>query len=72
MRRASLPIVTFMLASVFMSAQSPTPFKLGTFDNAGRTFVGIVLRESVVIIADGEAIRSRFPCQVKLLRLRSI
>ena len=49
MRRASLPIVTFMLASVFMSAQSPTPFKLGTFDNGGRTFVGIVLRESVVI-----------------------
>ena len=49
MRRASLPIVTFMLASVFMSAQSPTPFKLGTFDNGGRSFVGIVLRESVVI-----------------------
>jgi 2-keto-4-pentenoate hydratase/2-oxohepta-3-ene-1,7-dioic acid hydratase in catechol pathway len=28
---------------------APTPFKVGTFERAGRTFVGIVLRESVVI-----------------------
>jgi 2-keto-4-pentenoate hydratase/2-oxohepta-3-ene-1,7-dioic acid hydratase in catechol pathway len=32
-----------------VGAQSPVPFKLGTFERAGRTFVGVVLRESVVI-----------------------
>jgi 2-keto-4-pentenoate hydratase/2-oxohepta-3-ene-1,7-dioic acid hydratase in catechol pathway len=29
--------------------QAPTPFKLGTFERQGRPFVGIVVRESVVI-----------------------
>jgi 2-keto-4-pentenoate hydratase/2-oxohepta-3-ene-1,7-dioic acid hydratase in catechol pathway len=29
--------------------QAPTPFKLGTFERQGQPFVGIVLRESVVI-----------------------
>jgi predicted PurR-regulated permease PerM len=28
---------------------APTPFKLGTFERQGRTFVGIVLRDAVVI-----------------------
>ena len=32
-----------------MGQQAPTPFKLGTFDRQGRPFVGIVLRDSVVI-----------------------
>jgi 2-keto-4-pentenoate hydratase/2-oxohepta-3-ene-1,7-dioic acid hydratase in catechol pathway len=30
-------------------AQAPVPFKLGTFETGGRRFVGVVLRESVVI-----------------------
>jgi 2-keto-4-pentenoate hydratase/2-oxohepta-3-ene-1,7-dioic acid hydratase in catechol pathway len=38
-----------MIAGVLANAQAPTPFKLGTFEREGRTFVGIVLRESVVI-----------------------
>ena len=33
----------------FVSAQGQTMFKLGTFERAGRQFVGVVLRESVVI-----------------------
>src|SRR5918993_4934004 len=49
MKRFSGTLVACVLASVFTHAQSPAPFKLGTFDRAGRTFVGIVLRESVVI-----------------------
>ncbi|PYR97790.1 MAG: hypothetical protein DMG16_23280 [Acidobacteria bacterium] len=32
-----------------VQAQTVTPFKLGTFQNQGRTFVGIVLRDSVVV-----------------------
>ena len=31
------------------TAQTPTPFKLGTFERQGRAFVGIVLRDTVVI-----------------------
>ena len=38
------------LVSAVVAAQpAPTPFKLGTFERQGRTFVGIVLREAVVI-----------------------
>ena len=32
-----------------VAQQAPTPFKLGSFERQGRPFVGIVLRESVVI-----------------------
>ena len=32
-----------------LAQQAPTPFKLGTFDRQGRPFLGIVLRDSVVI-----------------------
>ena len=32
-----------------VAQQAPTPVKLGTFERQGRPFVGIVLRESVVI-----------------------
>ena len=38
-----------VLAAALTHAQAPTPFKLGTFERDGRPFVGIVLRESVVI-----------------------
>jgi len=38
-----------VLAATLAQAQAVTPFKLGTFERAGRTFVGIVLREAVVI-----------------------
>jgi len=37
-----------MLVSLTM-AQAPTPFKLGTFERDGRSFVGVVLRDTVVI-----------------------
>lgn len=36
-------------AGALLRAQAPTPFKLGTFQLQGRTFVGVVLREDVVI-----------------------
>ena len=36
--------------------QSPMPFKLGTFDVNGRSFVGVVLKDAVVIdLAQGSA-----------------
>jgi len=35
--------------SGFLDAQAPVPFKLGTFQLQGRTFVGVVLRDAVVI-----------------------
>lgn len=37
------------VAGALASAQAPTPYKLGTFERNGLAFVGIVLRESVVI-----------------------
>jgi len=50
MRIASIGILTaWLLAGTFLQAQTQTPFKLGTFERGGRTFVGIVLREAVVI-----------------------
>jgi 2-keto-4-pentenoate hydratase/2-oxohepta-3-ene-1,7-dioic acid hydratase in catechol pathway len=43
-------VVTTVLAGALTGAQQPpTPFKLGTFELTGRTFVGIVLNESSVI-----------------------
>jgi 2-keto-4-pentenoate hydratase/2-oxohepta-3-ene-1,7-dioic acid hydratase in catechol pathway len=36
-------------ASVILSAQAPAPFKLGTFQLQGRTFLGIVVRDTQVI-----------------------
>jgi 2-keto-4-pentenoate hydratase/2-oxohepta-3-ene-1,7-dioic acid hydratase in catechol pathway len=50
MRLALLTGLTALLAATAAVAQpAPTPFKLGTFERQGRTFVGIVLREAVVI-----------------------
>jgi 2-keto-4-pentenoate hydratase/2-oxohepta-3-ene-1,7-dioic acid hydratase in catechol pathway len=37
------------MAGALVSAQTQTPYKLGTFEQNGRTFVGIVLGESLVI-----------------------
>jgi 2-keto-4-pentenoate hydratase/2-oxohepta-3-ene-1,7-dioic acid hydratase in catechol pathway len=38
------------LVTVVATAQpAPTPFKLGTFERQGRAFVGVVLRDSIVI-----------------------
>ena len=49
-RSACVVSVAAMMAHALVGAQSvPTPFKLGTFERQGRPFVGIVLRESVVI-----------------------
>jgi 2-keto-4-pentenoate hydratase/2-oxohepta-3-ene-1,7-dioic acid hydratase in catechol pathway len=37
------------LAGALVGAQAPTPFKLGTFERQGTTFVGIVIRDTQVI-----------------------
>ena len=37
------------IATAFLGAQTATPFKLGTFQRQNTTFVGIVLRDTVVI-----------------------
>ena len=50
--RVFLTLVVALLLTAESSAaaqQAPEPYKLGTFDRAGRPFVGIVLRESHVI-----------------------
>src|SRR5687768_12203030 len=49
MKLAVGALAACLLAGAFLQAQAPTPFKLGTFERGGRAFVGIVLRESVVI-----------------------
>jgi 2-keto-4-pentenoate hydratase/2-oxohepta-3-ene-1,7-dioic acid hydratase in catechol pathway len=42
-------LAALVTATAIVAQQAPTPFKLGTFERQGRTFVGIVLRDSVVI-----------------------
>lgn len=42
-------VVSMQLAAVFVGGQSDLPFKLGTFERDGRRFVGIVLRDTLVI-----------------------
>jgi 2-keto-4-pentenoate hydratase/2-oxohepta-3-ene-1,7-dioic acid hydratase in catechol pathway len=50
MKRVSLRLLlACTMAGTLVSAQAPTPYKLGTFERNSRTFVGIVLRESLVI-----------------------
>ena len=50
MKRVAVGVIAgCVMAAAFLQAQATTPFKLGTFERAGRTFVGIVLRESTVI-----------------------
>ena len=48
MKRLSIAAVAAMFAVNALHAQAPVPFKLGTFQLQGRTFVGIV-RDSAVI-----------------------
>jgi 2-keto-4-pentenoate hydratase/2-oxohepta-3-ene-1,7-dioic acid hydratase in catechol pathway len=50
MRRLMLGLLAVCcVAGALVNAQAPTPYKLGTFEREGRVFVGIVLRESLVI-----------------------
>ena len=42
-------LAALVIATAAVAQPAPTPFKLGTFERQGRPFVGIVLRESVVI-----------------------
>jgi 2-keto-4-pentenoate hydratase/2-oxohepta-3-ene-1,7-dioic acid hydratase in catechol pathway len=49
MTRVVAALVALAVAAPAVQGQGVTPFKLGTFDRAGRSFVGVVLREAVVI-----------------------
>ena len=50
MRRTFLAVLAACgLAGVFVGAQAPTPYKLGTFQRQGTTFVGVVIRDAQVI-----------------------
>jgi 2-keto-4-pentenoate hydratase/2-oxohepta-3-ene-1,7-dioic acid hydratase in catechol pathway len=42
-------LALFSTLSGIPAAQTPRPFKLGTFEREGRPFVGIVLRDAIVI-----------------------
>ncbi len=42
-------LAALVVATSVVAQPAPTPFKLGTFERQGRPFVGIVLRETVVI-----------------------
>jgi 2-keto-4-pentenoate hydratase/2-oxohepta-3-ene-1,7-dioic acid hydratase in catechol pathway len=48
--RAAVVVAATVMTGAYVFAQgAPSPFKLGTFERQGRAFVGIVLRESVVV-----------------------
>src|SRR4029453_9439611 len=49
MKRLIALLVVLSTATFFVQGQQVSPYKLGTFQNQGRTFVGIVLRDSVVV-----------------------
>jgi 2-keto-4-pentenoate hydratase/2-oxohepta-3-ene-1,7-dioic acid hydratase in catechol pathway len=52
MKRWLLGIATSgLMASMLVTGQGQQPFKLGTFERGGRPFVGIVLRDALVIDA---------------------
>src|SRR5687767_1608313 len=44
-----LAAVAILAAGTQVFGQSAVPFKLGTFDQNGRTFVGVVLKDAFVI-----------------------
>lgn len=44
-----LGLLAAAIAGALVDAQTTTPFKLGTFERQGKPFVGIVLRDTVVI-----------------------
>lgn len=64
MKRLAVVLVAQLAFSLIATAQNQ-PFKLGTFERDGRQFVGLVLRDAIVIdvatatavIAHGESIR---------------
>jgi len=49
MKRVIGLLLVLFTASVSVHGQEVTPFKLGTFEFQGRRFIGIVLRDSVVL-----------------------
>jgi 2-keto-4-pentenoate hydratase/2-oxohepta-3-ene-1,7-dioic acid hydratase in catechol pathway len=49
MKRVIALLLVLCASGVAVQAQDAGPFKLGTFQTQGRTFVGIVLRDSVVV-----------------------
>jgi len=62
----ALPIIMGLLFTK-ASAQSPEPFKLGTLQRGNETFVGLVLRDSVVVnIARASAALERAPAAAKV------
>jgi 2-keto-4-pentenoate hydratase/2-oxohepta-3-ene-1,7-dioic acid hydratase in catechol pathway len=46
---AGVATAVALAGSLVAAQQAPTPFKLGTFERQGRPFVGVVLRESIVL-----------------------
>ncbi len=55
------------LSAAQPAAQPPEPFKLGTFTQAGETFVGLVLRDTLVVhLADANAAIERGPGAAKI------
>ena len=48
-RLIAITLAVACVGGVLTVAQAPTPYKLGTFELQGRTFVGLVLRDSVVV-----------------------
>lgn len=55
MRRLLHLVVIVVLAAGTLAAQAPAPFKLGTFQREGRTFVGIVRDATVIDLAAADA-----------------
>jgi 2-keto-4-pentenoate hydratase/2-oxohepta-3-ene-1,7-dioic acid hydratase in catechol pathway len=49
MNRVIALLLALGASTAFVQAQEVSPFKLGTFQIQGRTFVGIVLRDSVIV-----------------------
>jgi len=49
MKRVIAVLLVLCASALVVQAQDAGPFKLGTFQTQGRTFVGIVLRDSVVV-----------------------
>jgi hypothetical protein len=46
---ASAIVSSMLVSAVFAADQSTTPFKLGTFRDHGREFIGLVLQDTAVV-----------------------
>lgn len=55
MKRTGLLVAVVVVAGLGAAAQAPVPYKLGTFQQGTRTFVGVVVGESVIDLAAGHA-----------------